>query len=316
MCCWWSGRVSHLESRWVPHRVLLLLIIITFITVSAKAEITAWVKFNQSAALSCGHKCPGWAKWTVSSNRDDVVAECNQTSCTSLKEGFNMSHDQYLKGDLTLTITAADHSMRGSYTCQCDGTDVNDVRLRIETVISILLLSPGKDLWLDLYVSERVKVIFKGKFSSDPHGVEICSVYGGSLNCTAEYTLRTSLTNTLLTLRGVKTSDGGVYTVRDAENNEDLHIYSISVRDKKALPIWGKLMTGLLMLLLVVPVLVIFLYKRENPQPHHRRPVNSSEAERETRLKLKGTNGDGKKLQQQQDEPETPQEWTTRTKTH
>ncbi|KAF5889027.1 uncharacterized protein DAT39_021265, partial [Clarias magur] len=259
------------RTSWVPHQVLLLLIT-NFITVSASAEITAWVKFNQTAALSCGHNCPGLAKWTLFSNPDGVVAECDQTSCRSVRSGFNMSHDQYLKGDLTLTITAADHSLRGLYTCQCDGTNVNDVRLRIESVISILLISPAKDLWLDLYVSERVKVIFKGTFSAGPHGVEICSVYRGSLNCTAEYTLRTSLTDTVLTLRGVKPSDGGVYIIRDAANNEDLHTYSISVRDKKALPIWGKLMAGLLMLLLVVPLLVIFLSKREKPRPGQRTP--------------------------------------------
>ncbi|KAB5578917.1 hypothetical protein PHYPO_G00187980 [Pangasianodon hypophthalmus] len=218
-----------MESCRVPHQVLLLFIL-TFITVPVSAVTTVQVKFNQAAALPCERKCSREAKWTLFSNRDDAVARCDQTSCWSLKEGFKMSHDQYLKGDLTLTITAADYSMRGLYICECDGRDINDVRLSIETMISSVQINPGEDLQLDLHVSERVKVIYKGEDSADPHGEQICTVDRSSLNCTAEYTPRTSLTNTVLTLRGVKLTDGGVYIVRDTENNEDLHIYSVSVR--------------------------------------------------------------------------------------
>ncbi|MCJ8740617.1 hypothetical protein PDJAM_G00060990 [Pangasius djambal] len=140
-----------------------------------------------------------------------------------------MSHDQYLEGDLTLTITAADYSMRGLYICECDGRDINDVRLSIETMISSVQLNPGEDLKLDLHVSERVEVIYKGGDSADPHGEQICTVDRRSLRCTAEYTPRTSLTNTVLTLRGVKLADGGVYIVRDMENNEYLHTYTVTV---------------------------------------------------------------------------------------
>ncbi|MCI4376927.1 hypothetical protein PGIGA_G00197420 [Pangasianodon gigas] len=141
-----------------------------------------------------------------------------------------MSRDQYLEGNLTLTITAADYSMRGLYICECDGRDVDDLRLSIETMTSSVQINPGEDLQLDLHVSERVEVIYKGGDSADPHGEQICTVDRRSLNCTAEYTPRTSLTNTVLTLRGVKLTDGGVYIVRDTENDEDLHIYSVSVR--------------------------------------------------------------------------------------
>ncbi|KAK1784092.1 hypothetical protein P4O66_021180, partial [Electrophorus voltai] len=56
---------------------------------------------------------------------------CNQTSCQS-EEGFHMSHDQYLKGDLSLTITDADYTKRTWYTCACNGKDICDVSLQIE----------------------------------------------------------------------------------------------------------------------------------------------------------------------------------------
>ncbi|GAA6083248.1 uncharacterized protein LOC125141289 isoform X1, partial [Tachysurus ichikawai] len=158
-----------------------------------------------------------------------VVAQCNQTSCRSA-EGFNISHDQYLKGDLTLNIPVADDSKRNIYTCQCDGTDINDVRLSIESFISSDQVNLGEDLQLNLHISDQVEVIFKHRDSADPHGVQICSVYKRSLDCTAEYTQRTSLTNTLLTLRGVKWTDDGVYSIRDTEYKENLHIYSVTVR--------------------------------------------------------------------------------------
>ncbi|XP_053485998.1 uncharacterized protein LOC128610605 [Ictalurus furcatus] len=233
-----------MESCRVPHHVLLL-IILMFITVSESA-FPVRGKFNQTADLRCEYKCSGLAKWTLFSNGDDVVAECDQTSCRSVKEGFKMSHDRYLKGDLTLTITAADDSKRNTYTCWCGDEDVADVRLSIERLKSSLKIKHGGDLKLDLHVSEGVKVIYKGEDSADPHGEEICSVDKSSLHCTDEYTPRTSLSNTVLTLRGVKSTDGGVYIVRYTENNEALHTYEVSVREthlnrqqESAKPVWA-----------------------------------------------------------------------------
>ncbi|GAA6084034.1 uncharacterized protein LOC125141289 isoform X1, partial [Tachysurus ichikawai] len=181
------------------------------------------------AALPCDRTCSHQATWSLFTNPDYVVAQCNQTTCWSA-EGFNISHDQYLKGDLTLNIPAADYSTRNIYTCQCDGKDVNDVRLSIESFISSVQVNPGEDLQLNLHISDQVEVIFKHRDSADPHGVQICSVYKRSLDCTAEYTQRTSHTNTLLTLRGVKWTDDGVYSIRDTEYKENLHIYSVTVR--------------------------------------------------------------------------------------
>ncbi|MCI4376926.1 hypothetical protein PGIGA_G00197400 [Pangasianodon gigas] len=209
---------------------VLLLLTFASITVPVSAVTTVQVKFNQAADLPCERKCSREAKWTLFSNRDDAVAQCNQTSCWSLKEGFKMSHDQYLEGNLTLTITAADYSKRNTYTCECDGTDINDLCLSIETMTSSIQINPGEDLQLDLHVSERVEVIYKGGDSADPHGEQICTVDRSSLNCTAEYTPTTSLNDTVLTLRGVNSTDRGNYTVRDTENNVDLHTYTVLVR--------------------------------------------------------------------------------------
>ncbi|XP_047669806.1 uncharacterized protein LOC113636588 isoform X4 [Tachysurus fulvidraco] len=233
-----------------PHHLLLFLILM-FITVPVSAVTTVKVEFNQAAALPCNRRCSDQATWYLFTNRSDVVARCDQTSCWSA-EGFSISHDQYLKGDLTLTITAADYSKRNIYTCQCDGTDITDVRLGIRSVISPVQVKPGEDLQLNLHISDQLEVIFKHRNSTDPRGVQICSVYKSSLDCTAEYTQRTSLTNTLLTLRGVNLTDDGVYSIRDTEYKENLHIYSVTVREPP-LPVW------VIVLIVVVVVVVVFL---------------------------------------------------------
>ncbi|KAF4088624.1 hypothetical protein AMELA_G00056770 [Ameiurus melas] len=261
-----------MESCRVLHHVLLLFILM-FITVSVSAPSNVWVKFNQSADLPCVCKCSGLAKWTLISNQSDVVAECDQTSCRSLKEGFKMSHDQYLKGDLTLTITAADDSKRNTYTCWCGDKDVTDLRLSIETLISLVQINPGEDLNLDLHVSDGVKVIYQGENSTDPHGEEICSVDKSSLHCIDEYRPRTSLSNTVLTLRGVKSTDGGVYIVRDTEHKEDLYIYRVSVRDdKSAVSWWVIILIVLLVLLLLVVVVLVGLFLKYWRQRKQREP--------------------------------------------
>ncbi|XP_060773140.1 uncharacterized protein LOC132883480 [Neoarius graeffei] len=214
---------------------VLFVITITSITTPVSAVTTVRVKFNQSAALPCERTCSREATWRLSN--DHVVAQCNQTSCWS-EEGFKMPHDEYLKGNLTLTIPAADFSQRKLYTCLCDGKAVNDVRLSIDRRSSLVQLKPGEDLLLDLHVSERVEVIYNHRDSDK----QICSVDRSSLHCTAEYTSRTSLTNTVLTLRGVRSTDGGVYTVRDPEKEEDLHIYAVSVEapgpESGGTPVW------------------------------------------------------------------------------
>ncbi|XP_047670240.1 uncharacterized protein LOC125141289 isoform X2 [Tachysurus fulvidraco] len=249
----------------VPHH-LLLFPILMFITVPVSAVTTVKVEFNQAAALPCNRTCSHQVTWTLFTDPDYVVAQCDQTSCRS-EEGFNISHDLYLKGDLTLTIPVADDSKRNIYTCRCDNKGVKEVRLSIESFISSVQVNPGEDLQLNLHISDQVEVIFKHRNSTDPHGVQICSVYKSSLDCTAEYTQRTSLTNTLLTLRGVKWTDDGVYIVTDTEYKENLHISSVTVRDQNkdqvsALPVWAIFLMVVLGLL-VAALIVLISYLRK-----------------------------------------------------
>ncbi|XP_037387400.1 uncharacterized protein LOC108415186 isoform X2 [Pygocentrus nattereri] len=111
-------------------------VLIVLITVFTAGSLSApmKVKLHDSATLSCSGRCSGLVRWTEFSNRTDVLAECDQTSCRSVKEGYQMIYDQYLKGNLSLIITDADFSKRGSYTSDCDGEDLCDVKLKIELV--------------------------------------------------------------------------------------------------------------------------------------------------------------------------------------
>lgn len=103
------------------------------------------MKLHQSVTLSCEHKCfPRLAKWTLLTNRDVVFAHCDETSCSSM-EGFNMSYDQYLKGDLSLTISKADYRMRNTFVCECSIAEISKLHLSIESkweysIKSLLLL--------------------------------------------------------------------------------------------------------------------------------------------------------------------------------
>ncbi|XP_053085042.1 uncharacterized protein LOC117595912 isoform X2 [Pangasianodon hypophthalmus] len=186
---------------------------------------------NESATLPCKRKCSGLVKWVKTHSRDDVIAQCDQTSCSS-EEGYEMSHAQYLKGDLSLTITAADYSKRSWYTCQCEGKDVCDVRLSMERVNFIREFDPGDSLTVDLPISERVKITFnRSGDDGTQSSVTLCTVEGRKVHCSPEYEKRTSFQSSL-TLSDLKLSDGGVYTVWDTENDEIIATHTLSVTGK------------------------------------------------------------------------------------
>ncbi|XP_053539994.1 uncharacterized protein LOC124628704 isoform X2 [Ictalurus punctatus] len=225
------------------HHCVLLLLTLTFTTAPVAAAVCrVQAKLHQRVTLPCEHECPGEAKWTVQRNRDVVFARCDQTSCSSVVKGYEMSHDQYLKGDLSLTITAAEFSMRDTYACECRSIDYAVWRLRIDTVFSAVQKNPGEDLILDLTVPEPVEVIYTSSDSAD--GERICTVTQHSLQCKAEYTHRASLRYPELTLRDVTHSDSGLYTIRDTENKEDIRVYAVAVTAPVAdavLPVQAKL---------------------------------------------------------------------------
>ncbi|KAL7839014.1 hypothetical protein SRHO_G00256720 [Serrasalmus rhombeus] len=110
----------------------------------------------------CSERCSGLVRWSEFSKSTDVLAECDQTSCRSVKEGYQMIHDQYLKGDFSLIITDADFTKRGLYTSDCDA-------LR-----SPIQIKPGKSLMLKLEISDPVEVIYN---STDKRSEEVIHIH-------------------------------------------------------------------------------------------------------------------------------------------
>ncbi|KAL6466202.1 hypothetical protein MHYP_G00263350 [Metynnis hypsauchen] len=223
--------VMHSCSPWGGSALrVLILLTITFIPVSESTNPSVKVKLHDSATLPCSERCSGLVRWTVFTKPTDPLAECDQTSCRSVKEGYQMIHDQYLKGDLSLIITEADLTKRNWYTCACDGKDLCDVTLKIEPLNTKVQKKPGESLFLDLHIPEEVEMIYNSTGAAGPSSGQICTVVGRSLHCKPEYKQRTSLASTFV-LRAVTPSDSGVYTVMDKKNEEAVHTYTVTIED-------------------------------------------------------------------------------------
>ncbi|XP_036419840.1 uncharacterized protein LOC118803460 [Colossoma macropomum] len=236
---------------------ILILLISTFTAVTESAVPTVKVNLHDCATLSCSERCSGLVRWTVFSKPGDVLAECDQTSCKSVKEGYQMIHDQYLKGDLSLIITDADFIKRNRYTCDCDGKDICDVHLQIESLNTTVQIKPGEHLVLDLDVSEEVELLYNSTGSGRPSSGQMCTVIIRSLQCKPEYEQRVLAA---LHLRNVTPSDSGVYTVMDARNEEVIHTYTVTVgsagggelKDKgAAVPAWVTVLVVVLVAVIV-----------------------------------------------------------------
>ncbi|KAI4896363.1 hypothetical protein NFI96_026449 [Prochilodus magdalenae] len=210
--------------------ICVLIVQILVITGSESVFPSVTVRVNDSATLPCSERCSGVVRWAVFYKPTEVLAECDQTSCRSVKEGYQMIHDQYLNGDLSLTIAAADLSKRARYTCQCGSTDVCDVTLKIEALRTTIQLQPGESLVLELDISDPVEVIYNSTGAAGPFSGQICTVEGRSLQCRPDYTQRSSLT-AALELRGVTPSDSGVYNIIDTRNEEVIHTYTVTFQD-------------------------------------------------------------------------------------
>ncbi|XP_060738943.1 uncharacterized protein LOC132854502 [Tachysurus vachellii] len=196
---------------------------------------TTVIELHQPAALSCEGGCSGSVKWMKLSEKV-VVAQCNETSCSS-EEGFNISHDQYLKGNLSLSITVADYSKRGWYRCRCGDRAVCDASLRIKAVGFLHQIPTGDSLVLNFQIPERLKVVLNRSAGEGGGGaggaqslvsVPVCSVDGRTIQAADEYRKRVKL-NCSLTLSATQEADGGVYSIQDTENDEVISTHTLKL---------------------------------------------------------------------------------------
>ncbi|KAG9261590.1 hypothetical protein AMEX_G25166 [Astyanax mexicanus] len=250
---------------------VLLSLISTLTAVCESAHPVVEVEFKGTAVLPCTDTCSGVIRWTPFSNSSDILAECDQTSCRSVKEGYQMIYNQYLQGNLSLIITEADFSKRGLYVCDCDGTDLCKVQLQIEPLNSTVQMMPGESLLMELDVSDPVEVIYSSSGAADGSSVQICKVERHSAQFISDYTQRVL---PALELRGMKESDSGVYTVRDTLNDEIIHIYTVTVHGSGApeqicnppdvqsgVPVWVVVLLVLVLVAVIGMLVGVILWK-------------------------------------------------------
>ncbi|TUI90457.1 Glycerol-3-phosphate acyltransferase 3-like [Bagarius yarrelli] len=206
---------SGVYTIWDPKYNTIILIH----TLSVKDYLPNHVKRHQSTTLECTWNCSSSSvEWTV--NRENVVAQCNQTSCIS-EEGYEMSHDQYLKGHYNLTIIRADYSMRGTYFCMCNNKCISEVKLIVETENSSVQLRPGEDLLMDFPITESVEVTYSGSviYFCDPTDQKHCK------------SQQRHRIKPVLKLEKVKPNDSGVYVIQDHHTKYQLLQFNVSVRE-------------------------------------------------------------------------------------
>ncbi|XP_036454045.1 uncharacterized protein LOC118826996 isoform X1 [Colossoma macropomum] len=210
----------------------ILILISTFTTLSESCFTSVKVKLHDSAVLPCYGRCSVWGRWTALGNPDDVLAECDQTSCRSVKEGNQMIHDQYLKGNLSLTISDAVFSQRTWYTCKCESHNICDVSVQTEPLSTTVQIKPGESLFLRIEISDPVEIIHNSTDTSGHPSGQICTVDGRSLQCKPEYTQRVFLASALpsvLELRNTTPSDSGEYSIVEKEKKVVIHIYTVTM---------------------------------------------------------------------------------------
>ncbi|XP_035382115.1 uncharacterized protein LOC113591846 [Electrophorus electricus] len=202
------------------------------ISVILPQEIPRIIKvyLHDAATLPCNQTCSDQVTWIGYRSHvtwfgypkaDDILAQCDQTSCQS-KEGFHMSHDQYLKGDLSLTITDVDYTKTAWYTCECDRVRICDMSLHLEPLSLAIPVNKGQSLTMDMPVLKPVEVFFTSIGDASSNRVRLYIIGRPTIyDIGNEYKNRMSFSFSLQ-LRQLKESDSGVYTIQNAQNDEIL----------------------------------------------------------------------------------------------
>ncbi|XP_053337456.1 uncharacterized protein LOC128509662 [Clarias gariepinus] len=188
-------------------------------------------KLGEPATLTCQGECSGSARW-IMGRKGPCVADCNHTKCHHEK-GFNISHYRYLKGDLSLTINTADYRKRTWFTCQCDGELIRRVYLRFQRMNYSFQLEHGESFSVNHSISERVKITFNR--TADGGSQESLTLYETSeskVHYHTDYKER-AVSKSCFILSDVTVSDSGVYAVWDADNDEVIATYRLTVTEKK-----------------------------------------------------------------------------------
>ncbi|XP_072563275.1 uncharacterized protein [Paramormyrops kingsleyae] len=173
----------------------------------------------------------------------------------------SMSVDRFRFGDLSLNISEVRHSDQGTY--RCFSTEKTEKTIKPDEIIlitevhySTTFLQSGQSLWLQLYSSEPVRVVFQPNENSST--VPVCTVKGESADCVPQYQHRVSIQNTALKLDSVTPLDNGVYRVIDHKTKKNISVKVLHTDPPATAGItWRGVLVVLLVVLLVVVLLVV-----------------------------------------------------------
>ncbi|KAF5901371.1 uncharacterized protein DAT39_008900, partial [Clarias magur] len=173
---------------------------------------------HETSSLPCPQPCSGLLTWTMFQRPDDVLVRCTRVSCSS-KAGFSLNHDEFLRGDSTLTVLRADYSLRGLYRAECDSETLCQVVFTLNPLETSRVITPGEDIDVHLPLTDLVEVRFTPSDTDQLPNQLICTVENEKIQCSPDYRERASRLNTIQIKHG-NYSDSGNYTVRDLLNDE------------------------------------------------------------------------------------------------
>ncbi|KAF5885169.1 uncharacterized protein DAT39_022757, partial [Clarias magur] len=183
---------------------------------------------HETSSLPCPQSCSGLITWTMFERQDDVLVRCTRDSCWSAA-GFSLNHDEFLRGDSTLTVLRADYSLRGLYRAECDSETLCQVVFTLNPLETSRVITPGEDIDVHLPLTDLVDVRFTPSDADQPSNQQICTVDNQKIHCIPDYKERASRLNTVQIKDG-RGSDSGIYTVWDLVNDEILTTVQVHVR--------------------------------------------------------------------------------------
>ncbi|XP_023658523.2 uncharacterized protein [Paramormyrops kingsleyae] len=188
---------------------------------------------------------------TVHWEKDGQTVLLLQSGSSNKSSGFenrySMSVDKVRFGDLSLTISKVRYSDQGTYQCFSTEKTVKPdiINLIIEAHYNSTSLQSGQSLWLQLYSSEPVRVVFQPNENSST--VPVCTVKGESADCVPQYQHRVSIQNTALKLDSVTPLDNGVYRVIDHKTNKNISVTVLTDPPATAGITWPGVLLGVLL---------------------------------------------------------------------
>ncbi|XP_042572563.1 uncharacterized protein LOC109096774 isoform X2 [Cyprinus carpio] len=215
-------------------------------------------------------------------NKDDQMVLQVQKGHTKYGSGFteraSVSLHHYKDGDLSLNILGVTTSDKGLYRCYHNTDEEHGYPSAVSLIVTahqkLCVKKFGDNLTLDLFGSDSVTVTFTG---SDTEEIQVCNVTGNNTTCSLDYNNRVSVMNHSLVLRGLTSSDGGTFTVKD-NMGEVISINTVTVEGVARNRSFVALLAFPFLVLLFIGLFLWCKYHRKSQVPENRSYYNARES--------------------------------------